>query len=131
MLRNLVAIIVATIVGLAAAKFLEALVGGGAAPGEAASAGALIGLVAGYLAGAFVAAALALLIGRRWAPLGWLGAATIGFAAVITLVSFNLPWFLWPASAAACAAGGWCAVTLLRAKTQQPQTKPNESLFDN
>lgn len=131
MLRNLLAIIIATIAGLASAKLVEGLIGGGAAPGEAIGAGELTGLAVGYFAGAFVAAMLAMIIGRRWAPLGWLGAATIGFAAVITLVSFTLPWFLWPASAAACAAGGWCAIKLLRAQYEHPQATPKESLFDS
>ncbi len=130
MLRNLIAIIIATIAGLAVARFVESLIGGGVAPGEAADARELAGLAAGYFVGAFAAAALALLIGRRWAPLGWLGAITIGFAAVITLVSFKLPLLLWPASAAACAAGGWCAIKLLRAQYEHPQAKPKETFFD-
>ncbi len=130
MLRNLVAIILATIVGLAIAKLIEGVIGGGVPPGEAASARELAGLAAGYFGGAFVAAAIALLIGRRWAPLGWLGAATILFAAFITLTTFSLPLILWPLSVAACGAGGWLAVRLLRADMQYRQGKQNESLFD-
>ena len=131
MLRNLLAIIVATVAGLAIAKFIEGLIGGGVAPGEAAAGREIAGLAVGYLVGAFIAATLAMLIGRRWAPLGWLGAATIGFAAVITLMSFNLPWVLWPLSAAACAAGGWGSIKLLKAQYQLPNAKPKETLFDD
>lgn len=130
MLRSLIAIVIATIIGLSIAKFIESLVGGGVAPGEAASARQLGGLAVGYFAGAFVAALIALLIGRRWAPLGWLGAGTILFAAILTLATFKLPLILWPACAAACGAGGWLAVKLLKARMQYRTSKQNESLFD-
>ncbi len=126
MLRNLVAVILATVIGLTVAKFIEGLIGGGVAAG----AREFGGLVAGYFAGAFIAAAIALLIGRRWVPLGWLGAATILFASVITLATFSLPLLLWPLSAAACGAGGWLAVTLLKAEMQYRQGKQDETLFD-
>ncbi len=131
MLRNLAAIIVAAIAGLIVAKFAEALIGGGVAPGEAADGGNLAGLVAGYFIGAFIAASIALLIGRRWAPLGWLAAATILFNAIITMTTFKLTLFLWPVSIAACAAGGWLAIRLLKASTSSPQNNRKESLFDN
>ena len=130
MLRNLAAIILATILGLAVAKFVEGLIGGGVAPGEAASAQDLMGLAAGYCVGAFIASSLALLIGRRWAPLGWLGAVTILFAAVLTLLTFKLPLIIWPISAAACGAGGWLAIKLLKGSMQMTQNRKNESLFD-
>ncbi len=131
MLRNLAAIILATIIGLALAKFIEGVLGGGVAPGEAASAQEYLGLTVGYLIGAFAASLIALLVGRRWAPLGWLSAATIFFAAVITILSFKLPLWVWPLSAAACAAGGWLAGRLLKAERQYRPGKPKESLFDN
>lgn len=130
MLRNLAAIILATIVGLALARFVEGLIGGGVVAGEAASAKDLVGLSIGYFVGAFVAAGLALLVGRRWAPLGWLGAATILFAAILTLTTFKLPLILWPASAAACGAGGWLAIKLLKGTMPYPASNKNESLFD-
>ncbi len=130
MLRNLFAVIVATIAGLAIAKFVEGAVGGGAAPGEAVTSAEQAGLVIGWGVGAFTAAALALAIGRRWAPLGWLGAGTIFFAAGITLMTFSLPLWLWPASAAATGAGGWLAVWLLKAKSAFPQPPSKETLFD-
>jgi len=131
MLRNLFAIILATIIGLAVARLVEGVIGGGVAPGETADAKALIGLSIGYFVGAFVAAGLALLIGRRWAPLGWLGAGTVLFAAVITLLTFKLPLFLWPVSAAACGAGGWLAIRLLKGAMQFSASGKTESLFDD
>jgi hypothetical protein len=130
MLRNLLAIIVATIAGLAIAKFVEGAIGGGAAPGETIAGAEQAGLVIGWGVGAFVAAALALAIGRRWAPLGWLGAGTIFFAAAITLMTFSLPLLLWPTSAAATGAGGWLAIKLLKAQYAYPNASPKATLFD-
>ncbi|MEO1252434.1 MAG: hypothetical protein AAFW81_08830 [Pseudomonadota bacterium] len=127
MIRNLIVIIIASIVGLAAAKFTESIVGGNA--GDAAGARYIAGLVVGYFLGAFIAAAIALIGGRRWAPLGWLGAATIFFGAVITMVTYALPFIMWPASAAACALGGWIAIRLLKAEAAPPATG-GEGLFD-
>lgn len=130
MLRNLAAIILATIIGLSVAKLIESMIGGGVPPGEAASARELAGLCVGYFGGAFTAAIIALLIGRRWAPLGWLGASTTLFAAIITLATFKLPLVLWPASAAACGAGGWLAIKLLKAQMHHRTNAQNGSLFD-
>ena len=130
MLRNLAAIILATIIGLGTAKFIEGLIGGGVAPGEGVGARELFGLGVGYFVGAFIASGIALLIGRRWAPLGWLGAVTILFAAVLTLLTFKLPLILWPISAAACGAGGWLAIKLLKGSMHLTPAKKNESLFD-
>lgn len=132
MLRSLTAVIVATIVGLTAAKFVE---GSGTArlalnPGDAApSATYQALLVAGWALGAFAAALTALLIGRRWAPLGWLAAATILFAACMTVMTFALSWVLWPASAAATALGGFLAVRLLRASYASPGKSRKGSVF--
>lgn len=129
MLRNLLAIIVATIAGLAIAKFIEGALGGGVDPGAGADPREQVALVAGYLLGAFSAALIAMVAGRRWAALGWLGAATVFFAAAITLITFKLPLLLWPASAAACAFGGWAGVRLLKAPMAYPHDK-RETLFD-
>ncbi|MEM8771098.1 MAG: hypothetical protein AAGD92_05545 [Pseudomonadota bacterium] len=130
MLRNLLAIIVATIIGLSVAKFVEGAFGGGVAPEEVASAIDQLGLVVGWFVGSFIAAVLALLVGKRWAPLGWLAAGTIFFAAIITLVSFPLSFLLWPASAAATAAGGFAAIKLLNAQTSHPGSENKNGLFD-
>ena len=131
MLRNLFAIILAVIAGLAVAKFIEGVIGGGVAPEDTAGAREQVGLVVGWFVGAFAASGIALLIGRRWAPLGWLAAATVLFAASITLMTFSLPLLLWPASAAAAAAGGGLAIRLLKAQHQYPQKNPSETLFDD
>lgn len=134
MLRSLIATIAATIVGLAAAKFVEGAGTAGLAldaPNreEPASLAYHILLVAGWGIGAFAAAATALLIGRRWAPLGWLAAATIFFAAVMTAMTHALSWLLWPGSAAATALGGLAAVRLLRAPNAPPAKGRERSLF--
>ncbi len=126
MLRSLIAVIVATILGLAAAKFVE---GAGqvllhesstVAEGVAVSGVYQAVLAVGWFVGAFVAGVLALLLGRRWAPLGVLAAATVLFAAVITQITFAMSWILWPASLAATAAGGFLAVKLMKASRAYP-----------
>lgn len=130
MIRSLAAIIVATVSGLAFAKFLEGLIGGGVSEGGLLIRAEQAGLVIGYFGGAVLASGLSLLIGQRWAPLGWLGAATILFAATLTLLGARAPWCLWPLSAIACAAGGWIAVRALKAPMAYPQKPQREKLFD-
>lgn len=129
MLRSLAAVIVAVIAGLAAAKTVEA--GGAAIIGAAPASGAYGAvLLVGWLIGAFIAALLALLIGRRWAPLGGLGAASIFLAAMITMFSNPLPWALWPGAVVATALGGYGAIRLTGAKTAHPDMKRKDGLFD-
>lgn len=130
MLRSLGAVIIATLLGLSFARFIEAASGGGVAPGAATTAANLIGLTAGWLFGSFAAAGIALLIGRRWAPLAWIAAATLALNAIITLASFKLPFFLWPASFAFPMLGGFLAIKLMGGVYVQ-ETKPEgDGLFD-
>ena len=121
--------IAAVIVGLTAAKFVEAA-GLSALPDGAEPTGASyqVLLVAGWGLGAFAAALTALLLGRRWAPLAWLAAACMFFAAAITTATFALGWAVWPASAAVTALGGFAAVRLLRASNALPM-KQRDGLF--
>lgn len=118
MLRNLLAIIIATLAGFTLAKFAEGAIGGTS------------GLLTGWFVGAFVAAVIALLIGRSWAPLGMLGAGTIFFSAVIALIGAPAPLWLWPAAALATALGGFLALRLLKAHKKLPQAATKETLFD-
>ena len=122
MLRSLIAVVVAVLVGLVTAKFVE----GAGQSGLGLDAGApragayQLLLLSSWGLGAFAAAASAILIGRRWAPLGWLGAASVFLQASVTLITYNLSWLLWPASAIAACAGGYLAMRLLRAQTTIP-----------
>ncbi len=129
MLRSLAAVIVAIIGGLAAAKTVE---GGGAALLGASPGATVYGLLllTGWLAGAFVAGLLALVIGRRWAPLGVLGAAAIFLAAVITLFSYPLSWLLWPGAVMTTMLGGLAALRVTGARKEHPDMKRKHGLFD-
>ena len=118
MIRNLFAIIAAILIGFSLAKFIEGAVGGSS------------GLLAGWFVGAFVATAIALLLGRRWAPLGILGAGTIFFSALIALIGAPASLLLWPGAVIATALGGWLALKVLGATNDQPQSGQKESLFD-
>lgn len=134
MIRSLFAILAAVLAGFALARVLEgagaAALGEIPAPGAAPSAAYQAILVAGWFAGAFVAAAIALLLGRRWAPLGGLAAGVILFSAVIMLVSTPLSWLLWPGALFATAAGGYAAVKLLRARSTLDQPGRGGGLFN-
>ncbi len=131
MLRSLIAIIVAAITGLVAAKFIE----GAAQAGLGLNAEATatfpyqLVLIVAWGVGAFAAALTALLIGRRWAPLSWLAAASILFAASMTIFSFSLSWILWPATALATGAGALAANKLVKAKKAYPAANKPQGLF--
>ncbi len=136
MLRSLLAVIAATIVGLAVSKFIE---GAGLAllvdnaPGE--NAGSKLSpqnqlvLVGSWGLGAFFAAATALLIGRRWAPLGGLAAATVLLSALLVLVSHGVAWWAWPSAAAATLVGGCVAMKILNATKEHHQASTHKGLF--
>ncbi len=138
MLRSLLSIIVAVIIGLTTAKFVE---GAGAAllsdgvvivgDGETASLSYTVLLSLGWLAGAFAAAMVALVIGKRWAPLGFLAGASMLFSAIMTLMSFSLSWFLWPVSALATGAGSLAAVKLLKAQMTYPAATEQKDIFSD
>lgn len=138
MLRSLIAVLIATFIGLTVSKFAE---GAGAAmlalppqiDGEAVvmADGYSAVLIVAWAIGAFAAASCALLIGRRWAPLGGLAAATVFFSAAIALISFSLHWTLWPISALATAGGGFAAIRLLRATVIYPEKNQKRVIFDS
>ncbi|PQA86741.1 hypothetical protein [Hyphococcus luteus] len=129
MIRSLFAVIAAVIAGFALAKMVESAGASatGLAPGSAGY-GAI--LLLGWFLGAFLAALVAVLFGRKWAPLGALSAAAIFLGAVITLFSYPLSWLLWPGTAVATALGGYGAVKLTGAKAQHPAMRRKDGLFD-
>jgi hypothetical protein len=130
MIRSLFAVIFAVIAGLSAARLVE---GAGVAVFEIAPLSpAYQGvLVIGWLTGAFAAALIALLLGRRWAPLGGLAAASVFLAAFIALISNPLSWLLWPGAALATGLGGFAAVMLTGAKAAHPALRKKDGLFDD
>lgn len=135
MIRSFIAVIIATIIGLTAAKFVEGA-GQAAAAGpdgaySAASAAYQGALIAGWGVGAFAAGLVAMLIGGRWAPLGGLAAGTIFLAAVIALLSAPFSWYALPGAAGATALGGFCAVKLLGAGLTLPSKNEKLHLFDD
>ena len=138
MIRSLFAVVVGVILGLTAARFVEgagfALAGGGqvaAQQAEPLTVAHRAALVAGWGVGAFAAAASALLIAGRWAPLGGLAAGTIFLAAVIAQFEASLGWPVWLASALATALGGYAAIVLLGATQTHPSNRRQDGLFDD
>lgn len=136
MVRSLAAAIVGALIGLTAAKFIE---GAGAAliRGETGAAfdqlqnttAYAFVLLSAWSIGSFCAAASALLIGKKWAPLGWLGAASIFLSASMTVLTALLNWLLLPACAVSCAIAGAAAIRLVGARTVLPGKGSKESLF--
>ncbi|MEM9494586.1 MAG: hypothetical protein AAGA09_01180 [Pseudomonadota bacterium] len=122
MLRSLAAVIIATLIGLWLAKTVEGIaLAMAAAPAGTSSPLTLpvahqAALLGGWFIGAFAAAFAALLIARRWAPIGMLSAATIALAAVIAMMSAPVSWWAWPSAFAVTGAGGFLAIKLLRAR---------------
>ncbi len=149
MIRSLFAIVLAVILGLTTARFVEgaglALAGEArqTAPAQAAgddgrNADARVAgrahfaaLVAGWGAGAFAAALCALLIAGRWAPLGALAAGSIFLAALVAQVEAGLGWTVWIAAAPATALGGYAAIRLTGAGATHPANRRKDGLFDD
>lgn len=129
MLRSLAAVIVAIIAGLTLAKIVE---GGGAALVEAQPRSGLYqGLLAlSWFAGAFAAGVIALLIARRWAPVGIIAASSIFLSAFTALVSAPLSWLLWPAAIIATGAGAQFAIMATKATFAPPAPRSKGGLFE-
>ena len=128
MFRSLAAIIVATIFGLTTARFIEGAGMAALADGPVDRATYVIILSLGWFTGSFVSSAIALLIARRWGPVGGLAAATIGFAAIIALLSGRFGAYAWILGLSAVALGGWIALRLFKARAAMP-TKKEDGLF--
>lgn len=134
MLRSLAAVLVAVVAGVATARLVElaaiALFPGVAANGAALGAGRQLGLLAAWGLAAFVAAGASLLIGKRWAPLGWLAASAMLLLAIVSSLSVSGgALLLIPGAVAATAAGGYGAVRLLKARSTPPFISGQSGLF--
>jgi hypothetical protein len=123
MLRSLLAVLVAVLVGLTAAKFLEggiaALFGiEGVISREASLTTAYqLNLLFSWLTASLIAATIAVLIGRKWAPLGWVASLTILFNAVMTMSAASVSWWAWIIAPLATLGGGFAAIRLLKAQS--------------
>jgi pimeloyl-ACP methyl ester carboxylesterase len=145
MLRSLAAIIFSVILGLAAAKMIE-FVGMRIFPmpedanmtdretilyfWNVMPVGYKLFLVFGWIFGAFIAAMTALLIGKRWAPLGLLAAVTIGLQGTVTLFYYPAELWLWTLCISGVAAAAFLAVKLTNAVRVYP-TKKTVELFND
>lgn len=121
MFRSLIAALVAVFAGLAAAQAVERLAAALSLPQWAA-------LLAGWGVASFTGAGLALMIGKRWAPLGWLAAASMFLLAVVTAAN-GAGWVLIPGAIFISAAGGFLAIKLLKARYEPPFVKRDTGMF--
>lgn len=125
MIRSLIAIIVAVFLGLVFAQAAERLTLEFGMPQAAA-------LLASWGGASFVAAGAALLLGRRWAPLGWLAAASMLLLAIVSVAAGGASWLFIPGALVFTALGGWAAVKATGARYAPPfaAKKPNPGLFE-
>ena len=128
MIRSLLAVIFATLAGLALARFIESAA---LSVFGAESSGYTAGLAFAWFAGALAAALAAMVIGQRWAPLGGLGAATITLSAIIGLSGGGLALILWPVAFISTAIGGYLAIRLLKAPMAYPVRAGEKELFND
>lgn len=143
MIRSLIAVLIAVIVGMTTAKFVEGM-GAAAFPLDQVAAGDLDGLkaaaanaptgykaclVAGWALAAFVSALIALAIGKRWAPLGWLSAGVMFLLSFISLIGLPFGFWLLPTSLVVTMGAGWLANKLLKATSTIPVSRSNDELF--
>ena len=128
MLRTLAGVLAGTLVGLSVARFIEgagaALMGFSLEPGASFPLGFLLLLVFSWGAGAFCGCATALLIARRWAPVGGIAGASTMLLAVIVMASNGLAWWLWPLSTIVISGASMGAIHMLGAV--QSRTPPQE-----
>ena len=131
MLRSLLAIIVAVICGLTVSRFIEAGLTALFVPQSPSDQLYKVALLAGWTLGSFCAGAIALLIGRRWQPLGVLASATIGLNALITLPGAGLVFWMYPISLALIGLGAYAAMKLLRATSTPLESTQTQSQLLN
>ncbi|MEM9014815.1 MAG: hypothetical protein AAGB02_06875 [Pseudomonadota bacterium] len=136
MIRSLLAIVAATLIGLTVSRFIEgaglAVMSDGGSPNNSTlGAGLQLLLVASWTVGAVAASASALLIGERWAPLGWLGAATVALSAVLGLSGAAFSWWAWPLSFGAIFGTTLLVLKVLRAESAPIQKSKPSDLFND
>jgi hypothetical protein len=125
MIRSLIAIIAAIFGGLAFAQAVERLALGFGLPQSAA-------LLASWGGASFIAAGAALLLGWRWAPLGWLAAASMFLLSVVSIAEGGASWMIAPGALVVTGLGGWAAVKATGASYAPPfaAKKPKPGLFE-
>ncbi len=129
MMRSLIAVILAVIAGLAVTRAVE---GGIGALTDLTPTSPLYGyiLLASWFFGAFAASFIALLLARRWAPVGIVAAGSIFLSAMLALVTASLSWLLWPGAIIITAAGAYAAIKLLKADYSLPAQSRKGGLFN-
>ena len=134
MIRSLIAVVAAVILGVAAARLVEGaavqFIPGAAPMGAEWPLAYQLALLASWGLAAFVAATASLLIGRRWAPLGWLATASMLLLAGVSAVSGPAAWPLLPGAVLVAGAAGYAAVKLTKAKNEPPFAEPKSGLFE-
>lgn len=78
------------------------------------------GVIGVWFVSTFLGAAVASLAARRWAPVSWILASTMGLFAVSNFASDPAPLWMQALSIAAIAAAGWLAIKVTSARYGAP-----------
>lgn len=124
MLRSLMAVILAVILGLAVARWIEAA--GLAVSGAPHGFLHQLSLIFGWGAGAYGAGLAAVLIGLRWRPLGFLAAAAIGLNGFLTLMGAPLSLWTWLLTILCVIGGGWLSVISVSTSMIAPELRGDD-----
>lgn len=133
MIRSLIAVVAAVVLGVAAAWLVEGaavlFVPGAAPNGVEWPLAYQLALLASWGLAAFVAATASLFIGRRWAPLGWLAAASMLLLAGVSALSGPAASLLLPGALIVTGAAGYAAIKLTKAKNEAPFAPRRPGMF--
>jgi hypothetical protein len=139
MVRSIIGVLVGVIVGAFIVLAIEAIAHqvfpppAGFDPNNAGAVAALplgakLSVLFAWFGGAFGGGVAALLIARRWAPVGWVVAVTILLFAATNFSAFPHPLWMIIASIPAVLAGGQLANIVTRANYGRPPAPPKPGL---
>ncbi|WP_425408661.1 hypothetical protein [Hyphococcus sp.] len=129
MLRSFIAVIVAVVAGLTTAKFAEGA-GAGLLNSAPPSGAYQIILLISWFAGAFIAGCVALIIARRWAPVGIIASASIFISAVAAMLASPMNWLVWCGAVAVTFAGSYISILITHARFSFPDKPAKTGLFE-
>jgi len=85
-----------------------------------------LGIIGAWAACAFLGGVIALLIAKRWAPVGWVVAMTMALFAITNIGVSSGAWGVMLAALPAIAGGGWLAILATRSRYGPPPVKPKK-----
>jgi hypothetical protein len=90
--------------------------------------GAKLAVVAGWFLGVVAGGIAALLVGKRWAPLAWIVAATIFLLCVVNFASMPHPVWMMVGAVFSALIGGWLAIKFVGAPARAMPATPTPKM---